>query len=356
MFGKDIRQTAVPLLEVRDLAVDLPTPAGVVMAVRGVSFDIRPGQVVGMVGESGSGKTITALAIMGLLPKSALIRGSARYRGVELLGMGNSQLRAVRGRRLAMVFQDPMTSLNPVFTVGWQLAEAVLTHHDVSKKEAMARAVELLELVNIPHPKEGAASYPHELSGGMRQRAMIAMAMANEVEAIIADEPTSALDVTIQAQLLETLMRVQEETQVAILLITHDLGVVAGLAEDVLVMYAGRIVEAGSVYDIYRRPRMPYTVGLLGSAPRLDAEDEPLTPIPGSPPSPIDLPRGCPFSPRCPMSRPRCGEAEPELRLIESMTHRSACHFAEELAGDVRPEEVFEVRISDGEPPAVTHG
>jgi len=342
----------VPVLEVRDLTVEFPTPDGVVHAVRGVSFDLDPGEVLAVVGESGSGKSVTALAIMGLLPRTARIDGSVRYKGREILGLKDKELQEVRGREIAMIFQDPMTSLNPVYTVGWQLAEAVRAHRghrskegeskkDSSKVAAWDRAVELLELVGIPHASARARSYPHEFSGGMRQRTVIAMAMANDPDVIVADEPTTALDVTVQAQILETLEKAQAETQAAIVLITHDLGVVAGVADEVLVMYAGKPVEVGTVDDVYYSPRMPYTLGLLGSLPRLDVEGEPLTPIKGSPPSLVNLPPGCPFTPRCPMAREHCDEVEPELRPVAGAGHRAACHYAEELAGDVRAEDVF---------------
>jgi len=343
-----------PVLEVDDLTVEFPTEDGIVHAVRGVSFSLDPGEVLGIVGESGSGKSVTSLAIMGLLPKTARVQGSVRYRGTELLGMRDKELRAIRGREIAMIFQDPMTSLNPVYTVGWQLSEALRVHDpDLSKRDAWTRAIELVSLVGIPNAGERAACYPHEFSGGMRQRAVIAMAMANDPDVIIADEPTTALDVTIQAQILETLEKVQEETHAAILLITHDLGVVAGRADEVLVMYAGKPVEVGTVDEIYYSPRMPYTLGLLGSLPRLDAyEGEPLTPIKGAPPSLINLPPGCPFSPRCPLARPHCDEEEPVLRPVEGVGHVAACHYAEELSGDVRAEEIFEVAIADAEIPA----
>jgi peptide/nickel transport system ATP-binding protein len=339
---------AAPVLEVHDLTVEFPTTDGVVHAVRGVSFDLDPGRVLAVVGESGSGKSVTALAIMGLVPRTARIDGSVRYKGREILGLPDKELQHVRGLEIAMVFQDPMTSLNPVYTVGWQLAEAVRAHHrDLGKAAGWDRAVELLELVGIPHASARARSYPHEFSGGMRQRTVIAMAMANDPDVIIADEPTTALDVTVQAQILESLEKAQAETQAAIVLITHDLGVVAGMADEVLVMYAGKAVEVGTVDDVYYSPRMPYTLGLLGSLPRLDTEGEPLTPIKGSPPSLVNLPPGCPFTPRCPMAREHCDEVEPELRPVAGAGHRAACHYAEELAGEIRADAVFEVTGED---------
>jgi oligopeptide/dipeptide ABC transporter ATP-binding protein len=336
-----------PVLEVEGLTVEFATHDGIVQAVRGVTFNLDPGEVLAIVGESGSGKSVTSLAVMGLLPKTARIGGSVRYKGKELLGLSDKDLTSIRGKEIAMIFQDPMTSLNPVYTVGWQLAEAVRAHHDVSKQAAKDRAVDLLQLVGIPNAKDRADNYPHEFSGGMRQRAVIAMAMANDPDVIIADEPTTALDVTVQAQILETLEKAQDETGAAIVLITHDLGVVAGMADEVLVMYAGKPVEIGTVDDIYYSPRMPYTLGLLGSLPRLDVEGETLTPIKGAPPSLINLPPGCPFTPRCPMARAHCDDVEPELRPIEGAGHRAACHYAEELAGDVRADSVFEVATVD---------
>lgn len=337
------------LLAVEGLNVEFATDAGTVKAVRGVSLTLQADQILGVVGESGSGKSVTALAILGLLPQAARVRGSVRYRGTELLGMSENQLERVRGLEIAMVFQDPTTCLDPVYTVGWQVAEALQAHQKLHKKEAMARAVDLLQLVGIPNARQRALSYPHEFSGGMRQRAMIAMAMANDADVIIADEPTTALDVTIQAQVLETLRKAQEETHAGIILITHDLGVVAGMADDVLVMYAGKVVEQGTVDDVFYRPRVPYTLGLLGSLPRVDAPGQGLTPISGSPPSLIDLPPGCPFSPRCPMSRATCFEMEPHLRPIEGRQHQTACHFAEELSAETRADAVFEVSVADGD-------
>jgi oligopeptide/dipeptide ABC transporter ATP-binding protein len=340
--------STVPVLEVRNLTVEFPTDDGIVQAVRGVSFSLEPHQVLGIVGESGSGKSVTSLAIMGLLPRSARIRGEVNFQGRNLLRYSDKDLANIRGRKIAMIFQDPMTSLNPVYTVGWQLREAILAHQDISKDQAWKRSVELLDLVGIPNPKERATNYPHEFSGGMRQRAVIAMAMTNDPDVIIADEPTTALDVTVQAQVLDTLERVQENTSAGIVLITHDLGVVAGMADQVLVMYAGKPVEIGTVDQIYYDPRMPYALGLLGSLPRLDAKgEEPLTPIRGAPPSLINLPPGCPFSPRCPMSRPHCDQEEPALRAIGGPGHLAACHYSEELAGDVAAAEVFETTEAD---------
>jgi oligopeptide/dipeptide ABC transporter ATP-binding protein len=335
---------ADPILEVQSLTVDFPTDDGIVRAVRGVNFTLSAGEVLGIVGESGSGKSVTSLAIMGLLPRTAKIRGSARFKNRDLLKLSEREMTGIRGRHISMIFQDPMTSLNPVYTVGWQLQEAILAHQDISKKDAWERAVSLLDLVGIPNPRERASNYPHEFSGGMRQRAVIAISLTNDPDVIVADEPTTALDVTVQAQVLDTLERIQEKTEAAIILITHDLGVVAGMADKVLVMYAGKPVEVGSVDDIYYEPRMPYTLGLLGSLPRLDAKGaERLTPIKGSPPSLVNLPPGCPFAPRCPMSRPHCEQEEPLLREVGGgADHVAACHYSEELAGDVRADEVFE--------------
>jgi oligopeptide/dipeptide ABC transporter ATP-binding protein len=339
---------AVPVLEVKNLTVEFPTDDGIVQAVRGVSFSLEPRQVLGIVGESGSGKSVTSLAIMGLLPRSARVHGEVNFQGRNLLRYSDKDLASIRGRKIAMIFQDPMTSLNPVYTVGWQLREAILAHQGISKDAAWKRSVELLDLVGIPNPRDRASNYPHEFSGGMRQRAVIAMAMTNDPDVIIADEPTTALDVTVQAQVLDTLERVQENTSAGIVLITHDLGVVAGMADQVLVMYAGKPVEVGTVDQIYYDPRMPYALGLLGSLPRLDAKGaEPLTPIRGAPPSLINLPPGCPFSPRCPMSRPHCDQEEPALRPVGGPGHAAACHYSEELAGDVAAAEVFDTTEAD---------
>jgi peptide/nickel transport system ATP-binding protein len=320
------------LLEVTDLSVDFPTDDGVVHAVRGVSYTLAPGEVLGIVGESGSGKSVTSMALIGLLPPSARIRGSVKFRGEELVGRKPSELQRFRGSKIAMIFQDPMTSLNPVYTIGWQLSEAVLAHNDISKKEAWSRAVEMLDLVGIPQAKDRANSYPHEFSGGMRQRAMIAMAVCNDPDIIIADEPTTALDVTVQAQILETLENIREQTNAAIILITHDLGVVAGMVDKMLVMYAGTVVESGTVDDVFYTPRMPYTVGLLGSLPSVETSGAPLTPIRGAPPSLINLPPGCPFSPRCPLVQEDCLHTEPALDVTDTVEHQAACLHWQQLA------------------------
>ncbi len=321
------------LLDVDDLHVTFPSEDGKVMAVRGVSYQVRRNEVFGIVGESGSGKSVSQMALMGLLPKTALITGTARYLGNDLIGVPDRQVRHHRGNDISMIFQDPMTSLNPVYTIGYQLGEIVRAHHRVTPKEAKMRAIDALQLVGIPQPKQRADSYPHEFSGGMRQRVMIAMAMMNDPDIIIADEPTTALDVTVQAQILETLMSVKEELNAAIILITHDLGVIAGVADSVAVMYGGRFVETGSVDEIFEIPRMPYTLGLLGSIPSLDQDEDELTPIPGTPPSLVNPPDGCPFEPRCSMAIDVCRTTEPDLVPTERAGHLAACHRWEELVG-----------------------
>jgi oligopeptide/dipeptide ABC transporter ATP-binding protein len=326
------------LLVIEDLSVTFPTPDGDVQAVRGVSMTVDAGAVLGVVGESGSGKSVTMMAVMGLLPKSARITGSVRFRGQELLGMRSSEMRQFRGKQIAMIFQDPMTSMNPVFTIGYQIAEAIRVHdREETKQHAKRRAIELLELVGIPQAGRRVDSYPHEFSGGMRQRAMIAMAMANDPALLIADEPTTALDVTIQAQILEVLQKVREEKDVGIALITHDLGVIAGMVDDVAVMYAGQVVEEGLVDDVFYRSHHPYTLGLLASLPRLDEGGEMrLTPIRGTPPSLIRLPSGCSFHPRCPAAQEMCTATEPALRLVGHVHAR--CHYAEEQGTEAQPQ------------------
>jgi oligopeptide/dipeptide ABC transporter ATP-binding protein len=322
------------LLSIDDLAVEFRTEDGIARALDGVTFDIRKGEIVAIVGESGSGKSVTALSLLGLLRKPAarVVRGSVRFNGRDVLTMSPRELRALRGKDAAMIFQDPMTALNPVHKVGKQIAETVRLHNKVDRATAFARAVELLALVGVAQPDTRARQYPHEFSGGMRQRAMIAMAIANDPALLIADEPTTALDVTIQAQVLELLRAAQQETGAATILITHDLGVVAEMAERVLVMYAGRIVERADVRSLFARPRHPYTVGLLESIPRLDAETQALTPIPGSPPSLLAPPPGCPFAPRCALRRERsiCVTERPPLTDLGD-GRATACHFHEEL-------------------------
>jgi peptide/nickel transport system ATP-binding protein len=330
-----------PLLEVHDLTVRFPTEDGVVNAVRGVSYTLGEREVLGIVGESGSGKSVSSLAVMGLLPKSAQITGQILLEGRDVLRMSGKQQRALRGRRIGMVFQDPMTALNPVYSVGDQLAEAMRAHEAVSRRTAMDRAAEMLGLVGIPRPKERLKAYPHEFSGGMRQRVMIAMAVINNPDVIIADEPTTALDVTVQAQILEKLMEVKDAVNAAIVLITHDLGVVAGMANRVLVMYAGRAVEYGATDHVFKTPRMPYAAGLLGSIPSLETAGGRLRPIPGAPPSLINLPPGCPFSPRCPLVRAQCQQLEPPLYPTDQPEHVAACHYWEELAELEDPTSIF---------------
>ena len=319
------------LLEVRSLDVTFRTRDGDVRAVRNVTCELGPGETLGIVGESGSGKSTVALAILGLLPKSAHVTGSVTARGRQLLGLREHDLAAVRGGTIAYVPQDPMSSLNPSFTVGWQVAEPIWIRQGIGKEAAHRRAAELLAAVGIPQAAEQARRYPHEFSGGMRQRAVIAIAMANDPDIIIADEPTTALDVTIQAQVLEALKAAREQTRASMILITHDLGIVAGIADRVMVMYAGKQVETGAVDEIFFRSRMPYTLGLLGSLPRLDLDSTaPLHPIPGAPPSLIGLPPGCPFAARCPLVYDRCLAEEPAL--LDVAGHQAACHRSTELA------------------------
>ncbi len=342
-------RSAGTALAVRDLRVAF---AGV-PAVAGVDLTLRQGEVLGLVGESGSGKSSVALAMMGLLPASATVSGSVTHGGEELIGADDATLSRVRGNRVAMVFQDPLSAFTPVYRIGDQIAEAVRTHRDVSRRAAAERAVELLDLVGIPEPRTRAMSFPHEFSGGMRQRAMIAMAVANDPDVIIADEPTTALDVTIQAQVLDVLRTAQRESDAALLLVSHDLGVIAGTADRVAVMYAGRIVETAPVEELFARPRMPYTLALIGAVPRLDAVDpadgstatggarRALVPIPGTPPSPDALPPGCAFAPRCPLVRQECRTAVPALAPVAD-GHLAACVASAELAG-AAPSDVFPV-------------
>jgi len=316
---------AEPVLRLRDLRVTFPTPAGPARAVRGIDLDVMAGESVAVVGESGSGKSVTMLATLGLLPK-AEVSGSVRYNDTELVGADVDTLRSVRGRRISMVFQDPMTSLNPVLTIGKQMALVMKAHQpELSKKDCRSKAVELLHQVAIPQAGRRIDAYPHELSGGMRQRVMIAMSIANDPEVLIADEPTTALDVTVQAQIMELLQTLRVEKNLALVLITHDLGVVAGSADRVAVMYAGRIVERAPVHDLFADPQHPYSRALLECLPRLDQKQEVVSSIGGTPPNPADLPTGCPFAPRCPMALPSCTQAEPTL--VRFRTSEVACNI-----------------------------
>jgi peptide/nickel transport system ATP-binding protein len=334
-------RTGEPVLRVENLMVHFSTDDGLVRAVDGVSYELYENEVLGIVGESGSGKSVSSMAILGLLPKTAKITGRVLFKGRDLLTLKEEEARKLRGQDIAMVFQDALAALNPVFPVGHQIAEAIKVHHgDISKHELHDRVVGLLDLVGIPNAKSRYSSYPHEFSGGMRQRVMIAMAISNDPAVLIADEPTTALDVTIQAQVLEVLERIQDRTKSSIMLITHDLGVVAGVADRVQVMYAGRQVERGTVDELFYEARHPYTEGLLESLPRLDRlsdKNSRLHRITGQPPSLIFLPPGCAFHPRCPMARVPgvCNTDVPALREI-TPGHWSACHFAEELAADER--------------------
>lgn len=325
-----------PLLSVRGLVTEFVTPTGVIHAVNDVSFDVHAGETVGVVGESGSGKSVAVRSVLGLVPQppGRIVAGEAIFEGRDLLRLGENALSAIRGREIAVIFQDPGTSLNPVLTVGRQIAEALRVHQNMSRAVARRRSVELLQLVGIPSAEARIDDYPHQYSGGMRQRAMIAMAMANGPKLLIADEPTTALDVTTQAQVLDVLKRAQQETQAATILITHDLGLIAEMADRVVVMYAGRVFETGSVFDIFHRPRHPYTKGLLASLPRIDTELERLHAIRGAPPT--TLPPGCAFHPRCDLSagRVRCAEEIPRRNEV-GIGHYSACHFHNELVEQV---------------------
>jgi peptide/nickel transport system ATP-binding protein len=333
--GGDVSQRsrsslAGPLLEVTDLTVSIPTETALIEAVRGITFSLEAGETLGVVGESGSGKTMLSLAILGLLPGQARVTGSVRLDGSELLTATPKQWNQVRGARVAMIFQDPMTALNPMYNVGWQVAECVRLHAGMSRAVAHRRAIELLELVGLPQPAQLARRYPHELSGGMRQRVVIAIAIANEPDLLIADEPTTALDVTVQAQILETLRSIRTATQHAMILISHDLGVVAGVADRVLVMYAGKAVEVAGVDDLFRVPRMPYTIGLMASLPSIDERRGRLATIAGTPPSGMGYGKGCAFAPRCPIAVPACDEAPPLVAV--GPAHTAACVFADETS------------------------
>ena len=322
----------VPLLHVEDLQVEFRTRDGVAKAVNGVSFSLEEGQTLAILGESGSGKSVTAQAVMGILdtPPGFVTGGAVRFRGQDLLTLPEDERRAYRGRSISMIFQDALSSLNPVFTVGWQIGEMFRVHEGLSKKNAKQRAIELMELVRIPAARERVNDYPHQFSGGMRQRIMIAMAISLDPDVLIADEPTTALDVTVQAQIMELLADLQRERKMGLILITHDLGVVADVADKISVMYAGRIMERALVGDIYARPAHPYTKGLLESIPRVDLKGQELAAIKGLPPSLTRIPAGCEFNPRCPYAQDICRENRPPL-LEVAPGRFSACHFAKEV-------------------------
>ncbi len=323
------------LLEVEDLAVEFRTRRGTVSAVNGITYTLDERETLAILGESGSGKSVSAQAIMGIIdsPPGFITRGSIRYRGTDLLSLPERDREQIRGAKIAMIFQDALSALNPVFTVGNQLAEMYQVHRGTGKSEAYDKALELMERVRIPSAKERLRAYPHEFSGGMRQRVMIAMALALDPEIIIADEPTTALDVTVQAQIMRLLKDLQDESGLGLILITHDLGVVADVADRIAVMYAGRIVETADVHDLYRTPAHPYTKGLLASIPRADQKGQRLEPITGSPPNLMHIPSGCPFNPRCPYRRENCTVDVPPLYRVGD-DRGSACHYWEEVIND----------------------
>jgi oligopeptide/dipeptide ABC transporter ATP-binding protein len=336
------------LLEVKGLKVRFATEDGIVRAVDGVDFELARGKVLGIVGESGSGKSVTALTVLGLTRgPNAAFDGEVLYKGQDLLTMSESRLRDVRGKEIAMIFQDPMTSLNPVYKIGDQIVEAIVAHESVSRRQARARAVDLLRQVGIPNPGERAGAYPHQLSGGMRQRAMIAIALSSNPDVLIADEPTTALDVTIQAQILALLNKLRADFDSAVILITHDLGVVASMADEILVMYAGRVVERAPKREVFYDPQMPYTWGLLASIPRLDRpKQEVLQSIKGVPPSLINVPRGCKFRPRCPYAFEKCVE-EPDLaNRVDLPGHLDRCWLSVDEKRKLRPDTIAQESVA----------
>jgi oligopeptide/dipeptide ABC transporter ATP-binding protein len=346
--------SGTPVLSIRGLTTEFETPDGIVKAVNGVSYDVYPGETLGVVGESGSGKSVTVMSLLGLIPQppGRITAGEAIFEGRDLLTLSRSELRQVRGKDIGMIFQDPMTSLNPVHKVGDQIAEAMTVHRNLSDDEARAETIEILDLVGVPNADQRFDQYPHEYSGGMRQRAMVAMAIANSPKLLIADEPTTALDVTIQAQVLDVLTKAKEESHAATILITHDLGLVAEMADRVVVMYGGKVVEAGDVFTIFHSPRHPYTLGLMSSLPRLNQDLKRLEPIVGQPPSLIDLPPGCSFHPRCRLSRgrDRCRTEVPPLLQTDASGHLSACHYADEVGTEMsRVEAETGVTLSRGD-------
>ncbi len=329
-----------PLLDVRNLRTTFRTEDGPVTAVAGLSFALNTGETLGIVGESGSGKSVTSLSIMRLLARNAAVKSDGIFfNGEDLQKKSEAEMRRIRGHQIAMIFQDPMTSLNPVLTIGEQIMEAVRLHLGYNRREARDKAIEMLKKVRIPSPEPRLNDYPHQFSGGMRQRVMIAMALSCNPQLLIADEPTTALDVTIQAQILELMNEMQAETGAAIVMITHDLGVVAEVCKNVLVMYGGNMVEYGTATDIFKNPKMPYTQGLLSSLPRLDAtERERLVPIKGQPPNLLNMPPGCAFSPRCAYTMPICSEPVPLYAFGDG--HVARCYLYDERAGDQRPDRV----------------
>jgi oligopeptide/dipeptide ABC transporter ATP-binding protein len=334
------------LLEVADLRVSFSTPDGVLRAVRGVTFSVEPGRTLGVVGESGSGKSVSMQAIIGL-SQGARVVGSAKFEGRELVGMAPGELRKIRGAQVAMIFQDPLSSLHPLYRVGWQIAETLRVHEKLGRRQARRRAIELLSLVGIPTPERRVDDYPHQFSGGMRQRAMIAMALALSPKLLIADEPTTALDVTVQAQIIELIRRLQSELGTAVIMITHDLGIVADIADDVMVMYAGKPMEHADKRTLYYRPHHPYTVGLIESLPQQGPVRERLRPIPGLPPSLLRVPTGCPFHPRCRHAMDRCRVEEPALVPVSgSSSHRSACWMPPEQIGLGSEREASRARVA----------
>ncbi|MCL2136510.1 MAG: ABC transporter ATP-binding protein [Coriobacteriia bacterium] len=332
IFTDDVLPKYENLLELKNLTVHFHTQDGIVKAVDGISFVLNAGETLGIVGESGSGKSVTALSILGLvqIPPGRIEDGDILFKGQSLIGMKDNDLQIIRGNHIAMIFQDPLSALNPVYRVGQQVGEGLVVHRGLTKAAALEKAVELLDMVGIPNPDQRVLDYPHQFSGGMRQRAMIAMALACDPEILIADEPTTALDVTIQAQIIELMQRMQEEHGTAIIMITHDLGVVADMADRIIVMYAGKPVEYGTADQIFYQPLHPYSWGLMRSIPKrsLDSGQE-LTPIKGNPPSLINLPPGCAFSERCPYASPRCASEQPKLRMIKD-GHYSACFFSQD--------------------------
>ena len=337
------------ILEVRNLQTSFRTDAGEIKAVDGVSFDVPKGKTIGIVGESGSGKSITSLTVMRLLAKNGYIKGGEiLYKGKDITKLTDKEMRDIRGNQISMIFQEPMTSLNPVFTVGQQISETIMIHKKVSKKEALNLSVEMLKLVGIPSPEKRVKQYPFELSGGMRQRVMIAMALACDPEILIADEPTTALDVTIQAQILELIRDLQDRLGMSVIMITHDLGVVAETCDYVAVMYAGQVVEYADVRTLFKNPKHPYTLGLLNSLPRHDIEQEKLIPIKGMVPSPFDMPAGCRFAPRCPVATNICQGKMPELEEKESNSQIRCWLYSDEWDGDAEVTLYGETRVVKG--------